>query len=311
MDTDETPNAKPISPWTIALVCSALVLLVAAGGAFSLRDKLLSKVSEDIKAEQSTREKLAARIDTLQSTLDALSNQPKTDSETLGALNTQLAETSSKLDILTSRVDGLEKQLDGFKPTVVPAPPAFAPTPPPMPPAATPAPTPALPEAAPVSAVPPIAGHAELTTLKLAALSGKPFASELVAWTKLNPEHEKKVSVLTEFAANGIISEVDLTRKLREALDTQSQTITVDDTSVAGKINTHLKGLVRIKKANSADPLTELRKAVLRDDAETLTRGVERLNDADRAPLEAWLKQARARRAALDEVSKLSTETSH
>ncbi len=295
MDDSETPPiAKPPSVWGVALTTSALVLLLVAGGAFTLVDRLQVEAQTEAATQTTAREKLAAQLSSLQSSVDALGSQPKADNETLAAIDTKIADISTKLDALAIRVEELEKKPEPAPQAAIAAPAPVAASP------ATPAPA-----VAPTAAAADEIGTTNITTLKLAVLSGKPFAAELAAWAKKHPEAAKQTFTLASIAETGLMSESDLNRKLRAALDDVGASKKVDDTSLAGKLNTHLAGLVSIKKAGEVGVYDGLRKNVLRDDIASLTRQVEELDDAARKPLETWLSEAHTRRDALDALAKL------
>jgi hypothetical protein len=284
---DEIETHAPVrhpSPWGIALTCSALVVVLAAGGMLAMYDRMVADAQMQDATQTSAREKLTAQLGRLQSTVDALSSQPAPDGQALATLDAKITDLSSTLDALSARVDALSQQQHPEPPQAV-AP--VAPAAPPMAPAAD------------------AAGAPTITTLKLAVLSGKPFAAELAAWAQHHPEAEKQTFALASIAESGLASESDLNRKLRAALDNATSSKTIDDTSIAGKLNTHLAGLIRIKKTGEVHAYDALRKNVLRDDIATLTRAVAALDDTARAPLEPWLLEARTRRDALEALDKL------
>lgn len=297
-DTETSAPTKQPSSWGVAITCSLLVLVLVGGGVFAMRDRLLADIGDALATQTSEREKLSSRLSDVQRALDTITSQPKADGESLAALDSKITELSSKLDGLSARVEELAK---------TPAPVAQAAMPAPPPP---PAPAVAAPEApAPTTANSATAPNA--TTLKLAILSGKPFASELATWAKQHPEASKQTFALASVAETGLLSESDLNRKLRAALDDITSSKKIDDTSLAGKLNTHLAGLVSIKKVGQIDTYDALRKAALRDDMTTLLREVEALDDAARKPLEPWLAEAHARRDALEALAKLDAGSGH
>ncbi len=294
MSESEAPETKRNAQWVVAATCCALVLLVVSGGVFAMRDRLLVEARQEAREQTNEREKLSRRIDALQSSFDNLSSAAKPDGDALAALTDRLTETNTKLDALAARIETLEKKVEEKKPE-----PAAAAV-------AAPAPTPA-----PVAAPQPVSGASELLALKLSAMSGRSFASELAAWSKLHPEAKKETETLSTVAESGIPSEADLNQKLREAIDNAVQSKKVDDVSLAGKINTHLAGLVSIKKTNDSNAYATLRKDVLRDDIPTLMRSVEGMDATTRAPLEEWLKTARNRADALAALNALDSYGGH
>lgn len=271
------------STWMTAAVVSALVLVATIGSVFAIRERLMAQMHKALAEEAAAREKLANKLADVESKLEGFSTTPKIDGAALEAMQTQLSETNGKLEALAARADNLEKQLAEFKPMPVAAPVEAAPKPD------------TAAEAKPTSSP---TSDAELVALIAAAKSGKPFADELAAYATLRPE--QNLDALRDTAPDGIASETALAKALLEIIGNKHATQKIDDTSTVGKINTHLKGLVTIQKANVKDAYSELRKDAAREDIETLIRRVERLDDADRAPLEDWLKQAKQRRDALE-----------
>ena len=267
MNTSLPPSG---TRWLPAIVCSVVVCAIAAGGSYMLRTELLTAITSDHARQADERNKLAARLDALQSSVETISGQPKPDTD---AITTQFADVNTKLSTLSDRVTALEKK-----------------------PEPAPAPTPVV-TTAPV---------ADSSALKLAATSGKPFASALAAWQKLHPKADAQITApLAATAQSGIPSDAELNQRLRDALDDAVHSTKVDDVSFIGKMNTHLAGLVSIKKSADAGPYAKLRAEVMREDSDTLIPEVEKLSDQDRKPLENWLTVARARRDALAALSKL------
>lgn len=290
MNDAETPQAKQSSQWIVAATCAALVLLVTAGGMFAMRDRLLAEARMEAEAQTAAREKLSARIDALKTSLDTLANAPKADEALQTALEEKITTLNTNFESLASRQDALEKKLEEMKPVAVPAPAANAPTPPTN--------TPTL----PATTTPDTA----LSELKLVALNGKPFAVELEAWMKAHPEKAAHAISLQSIAEKGIPSEADLAKRLRDTLDSLSSTTPkTEDTSLIGKINTHMNGLVSIKKA-AADPYAELRKTSLSAPLDNLVQQVENLKSEHRLPLERWLSDARSRAQAIATLDALT-----
>lgn len=274
---DQEPSTS--KHWLTAIIASALVLVVAFGGVFSLRHRLMAEVTEDTRKAEAEREKLAGRISSLEASL--ASGSEGTDPE---ATQAKWAELSQKLETLTTRLDALEKANAEARES-------------------TPSPAPTE-EKKPASA-------SNLTfTLNILALSGKPFAAELSQWSKQHPDMLERIEAIKPFAAAGIPSEAEMIRELAAALGEGRATDSVEDQSTAGKINTHLKGLVSIKKTNQEDPYETLRREALTEDLSTLARHVQQLPENSRAPLEDWLKHVKDRAAALDAVASLTQDTS-
>lgn len=291
---ESAPQEHHHRNWAVALTCTALVLLIFVGGLIALRDQMLKTAREEVRQQTLEREKLASRIDTLQSSLDTLSSQSKPENAAgLHDLTAKLAETTDTLTALGNRVETLEKKLSEAKPEA-----ALVPPPPPAP-----VPAPAAPAPTPIISAP----MAEIAALKAAVLSGKPYADALDGYAKTHPEQTNQLAPLTGFAASGLPSEADLMRQLNELLDAKQQPATVDDTSLVGKINTHLKGLVSIKKTSQDDPLAALRKQAAHEDLPTVAHEIARLDMPAESPLGQWLEKARARRDALAALDTLGT----
>ncbi len=282
--SEQTPSHEPHSArWIVAATCSVLVILVTIGSVFAMRDRLLAQAREDARAQITEREKLAARVDRLQSEVEAASTQAKPDVAMLESIQTTLTETNSKLAVLTARIDALEKK--------------SLEKPPEPPPAAT-----------PVAKVEKPLPNSQISILKLAVLSGEPFTQELRDWLKLHPQTQKQLAPLMDVATTGMVSEATLSRKLLTILNEKPTPVLVDDMSITGKINTHLKGLVSIKKTTAPDAYETLRPLAQREDLSALERTIEQLSDAERTPFEAWLALAQQRRAAIDALSGLTAE---
>lgn len=259
--------------WITAVVASAFVLLVAMGGAFALRDRLLADTRSELTKQDEARDKLAARLDALESAIAELKNGPAADTK---VVDDKLTGINEQLDTLTKRIDALEKKPEEKKQDTSSA------------------------------ALSSVRGEDSAARLKLAALSGKSFAGELTDWLKSHPDQAPMVDTLRMFASGGIPSEAELARELAALLGTRAEAKKVEDESTVGKINTHLKGLVTIKKASTEDTYSDLRKEVLTEDLATLERHVERLPETDRAALLDWQKHVRDRRAALDALDSLA-----
>ncbi len=285
---DETSTVEPEATpkqsgyGALIILCTVVVLIVIAGGGLALRNELFAFAGQQAKLQADAREKLAARIDAL----EGASTAAKPDDAAMAALNTKLTETATQLDALSTRIEALEK-----KAQAAPAPVAAA------------APAPAAPTVVATPAAP--APSNELSALKLAALSGQNFSAELAAWNKRHPETAKQTAILSLFAESGIPSEAAMNQQLREAIDAAVQSKKIDDVSVIGKINTHLAGLVSIKKTSDASPYATLRSDALKDDLPTLIRSVEALDEPTRAPLASWLKTAQNRADALAALNNL------
>lgn len=269
----------------------ALIALVAACLLpFLMRDRMRAEMREATRTLISEQEKLTAKIDGLKASLDSLSNKAAPDAESIAELKRAVAETSTMIEVLGARVDEAEKKANEKKPEPLAAAPAV------------PAPTPA-------AEVPSNPATGLLNALKLAVLRGDAYATELAVWEKAHPASAASLDALRVFAADGIPTEASLIRDLRAALPTTATPTTAEDVSLVGKINTHMAGLVSIKKkAADNDAYAPLRRELDRANLETLIRTVEQLDSTARAPLGAWLKTATARAEALSVLNALDAK---
>ena len=273
---NETPHG---SSRITAIACALAVLLVMLVALFMLRDRLRAEMHASVREQSLAQEKLGDQLDRLKTSVDTLATAAQPSNESLAAMDSKLVAMDSTLADLNARLEAIEKKPAEAKPEPLPV----AVTPPPAPPAVPAAQT---------------ASASSFTTLALMALSGKPYAAELEAWEKTAAPDAKTSATLRAFASSGIPSETDLLRELRRTLDTLArQPSAVDDVSMVGKINTHLAGLVSIKKsgADKNDAYSTIWAALEKADIARLIESVERLDEPTRAPLEAWLKTANAR----------------
>jgi hypothetical protein len=278
----------------VLTLCLALIALVAACLLpFLMRDRVRAEIRETARSITSEQEKLTAKVDGLKVSLDSLSNKAAPDTESIAELKRVVAETSTMIEVLGTRLDEAEKKATEKKPEPV----AVAPT--------VPAPS-ALIEVSPTPST------AVRDALKLAVLRGDVYATELAVWEKANPSRAASLDALRVFAASGIPTEAGLIRDLRAALPAISTATTAEDVSLVGKINTHMAGLVSIKKkAVDNDAYAPLRRELERADLPTLIRSVEQLDSTSRAPLAAWLKTATARADALSALATLDAKGGH
>lgn len=263
-------DEKQTSKWIVAATCSSLVLLFAVGGAFAFRDKVFADVRAGDAKQTSEREKLASRMTALESKLDDVAASAKPDNAPIEALN-------AKIDELTKRLDGIEKIATEKKP-----------------------------EPAPVMAAPPAPAVEAAPALPTLILSGKPFATELAVWQKAHPNAGDSIAALAPYAERGLPTEAQLVDKLRDTLDAIPTHKEVDAGPIAEKINSHLEGLVKIRKTSDADPYVALRKHAMNESYPSLLREVEQLSEAQRAPFTAWLDAAHNRAAAVSAIANLA-----
>ena len=288
---NETPHA---SSKLTAIAGTLAVLLIVLVALFILRDRMRAEIRESTREQTIAQEKLSTQLDTLKRSVDDLARAEKPSDESLASMDTKMADVNNTVAALSRRLEAMEiKTSEGkSEPLPVATPPAAA-----------------LPIAPNVVTAP----TSTFTTLALVALSGKPYAAQLDAWEKAAAPDAKKSAILRAFAQSGIPSESEILRQCRNALDNRAtEPATVDDVSMVGKINTHLAGLVSIKKS---DPLTNdaygtVRTALERADIARVIEAIERLDEPSRVPLDAWLKTAKARAEVLGVLSTANAESS-
>lgn len=269
----------------------ALIALVAACLLpFLMRDRVRAEMREATRTLASEQEKLTTKIDGLKASLESLSNKAAPDAESIAELKRAVAETSTMIEVLGARVDEAEKKANEKKPEPLAA-------------------APAVPALTPAVEAPSNPATGLLNALKFAVLRGDAYATELAAWEKINPAASNTLDALRMFAPSGIPTEASLIRDLRAALPTIATPTTAEDVSLVGKINTHMAGLVSIKKkAADNDAYAPLRRELDRANLETLIRTVEQLDSTARAPFAAWLKTATARAEALSVLNALDAK---
>lgn len=291
----EEHDASPTSPhgnhgstgWFAALIVSACLLFLVLGGVYALRNQLLDALREDGQAQTAERQKLAQRIETLEQSLDALHNQPKAEDD---ALANKLSETTHTLEGLSTRLDSLEKKVSELPPPAAPAP-------------ASSSAAPTTSDTHPSAETP----EGSVAALLRAANSGKPFTAE---WEAFFAAHATKATTLTHLASaasHGIPSEAALRNALRETLQTALPAPRVEDTSFAGKLNSHLGGLISIKRSGE-DRLIALHQAAESSPLESLAEKAAALDLKDsalRQSLADWQQDVENRREALKELTSL------
>ena len=288
---NETPHG---ASKVTAIACALAVLLVMLVALFMLRDRLRAEMHETTRAQSSAQEKLSAQLDTLKASVDALAVSTPPAGESQTALEAKLVAMEVTMDALAARLEAMEKKPLEVKPESLPV-------------VITPAPAQ---QAATVSQGTPTN---LFTRLALVALSGKPYAAELDAWEKTAALDAKTLATLRAFAQSGIPSDAEIIRQLRTMLDTPTREASgVDDVSMVGKINTHLAGLVSIKKSGTDknDAYMAVRAALEQADIARLIASVEQLDEPARAPLNAWLSTAKTRADALSIVTSAHHESS-
>lgn len=290
---NEKPNHTHRHHHVLTLCLALIALVTACLLPFLMRDRLRAEIRETARTITSEQEKLATKIDELKASLDSLSNKAAPDTESIAELKRVVTETSTMIEVLGARIDEAEKKASEKKPEPLGVTPAV------------PAPS-ALIEASPTPST------AVRDALKLAALRGDAYATELAVWEKAHPASAASLDALRVFAASGIPTEAALIRDLRAALPASQAPAAAEDVSLVGKINTHMAGLVSIKKKTAQnDAYAALRRELERADLPTLMHSVEQLDGTARAPLAAWLNSATARTEALRVLATLDAKGGH
>lgn len=267
---------RQTSKWIVAATCSTLVLLMAVGGVFALRDQLFAQARADAAKQSAERDKLASRIAALETVSSGSGTSDPAASEQTAALHAQIDE-------LTKRLEALEQ----------PAPVAQKAEP------APPTPPPPAPTVAPVAEPAPLASKGNEGALLVAAIiSGKPYDASLITWQKDHPKALDTAMLLQPFAEKGLPSEQELISNLREQLEAIPASETEEPGGLVSKLNTHLAGMVSIKKTNR-DPYATLRAQVMSESTATLLHSIDQLPEAERKPFTEWRDLARARAAVI------------
>jgi hypothetical protein len=301
--SDSTHHAR--KPWVIATAFMAILLIATLGTLLALRDQLAEKIRSETSALQEAQADLAKQVAAFEQRLSPIENASSVSPEEKASQQQQHDELSATIALLSSRMDTFEQRALNHAAT------PEAPTPVVVTPTASDAITPDA--AAPAA---PVAPTANVTAtpheaLVLTVMSGQPFSTELAAWLREHPEHAPHVTALSLIAPTGMDSEANLMRDLRTALDelaTPAGDTTLQE-GTAGKINTHLSGLVSIRKSAPKDPYETLRRAALREDSAAVLAKVDALQSRDKKPLEAWLHKARMRQDALAALAALPSST--
>lgn len=273
------PLVKQPSQWIVAATCSALVMVMTAGGIFAMRDRLIADVQNSTQEHKAAIDAVEQRMDRLQSSINALEAAPKLDTDTIHSIQSDLTEVKSSIEALQKHGDSIEARIKTLEEA-------------------------AIKEKEVVEKVSASAASANATELKMTALSGKPYVEQWNIWSTKHPREAAKYTHLQSFAATGIPLETDMRSSMRNALKDAKIPAKVDDTSFIGKINTHLHGLVSIKKSSDSDVLSGLRMTAERDDLETAVKALEASGALESSKaLSDWHSDYLGRKQALAELS--------
>ncbi len=264
---------KPVSLSTviIASVASAVVL---AGLGFTVRQEVLNSTAAAVQQQQAALDKLSTRISALESQTGELAARPTTDVETINNLRTELGTANSTITTLNERITSLEQE-----------------------------------PVAPVVVAPSKQPSSAREALKSSITSGAVFQAELDIWDKEHPKSAVSIPTLRQYADTGIATEASLRSRLKELIARETAaTETFPDKSVAARINTHLSGLISIKKKTPAAAAIQ----ALRDGADSLTIGalitqVANVPSPQSGTFAGWLEDAKAHTAAYAELTSLES----
>jgi hypothetical protein len=144
-----------------------------------------------------------------------------------------------------------------------------------------------------------------VAALRDAVMSGSPFAAELAQAKALGAD-EKELAPLAPFAASGMPSAQALAQELRELLPAM---IKVSSTQAPSgfleRLEANAGKLVRIRPVDAppgddaSSVLARIEIDAAKADIPAALADLGKLNDATRAPAQAWIAKAQARQAAL------------
>jgi hypothetical protein len=271
-------ETKPISPDQRRNAIFAVVALALAALSYGLWHKLSADQEKEIAA-------LEQRISELNTRLTALTAAPAptVDTTATDQLRTDLTAAQATVTQLTARVTALEA-----KPTA-PTPVAHAGTEPSSTEEAT----------------------SETTqALVIAVRSGAPYNEEFASWSKQHAASVKHAKHLRDATMVGIPTEVVLRDRLR-SLTLLAESTAAPEEGWIGKMNTHLAGLVSIRKQTAeSNDIASLRGMIDTASIAELENHVDALPAARQATFAPWLAAAKTRDAALAELSALAAEDS-
>lgn len=263
-------DAKPTSPWIAATACCALVIVAGIGGIAAMRTQMMVHINAENARTRGTLTQLQNRIAALESQTSTLAQTVEQNPAPLNALKTGIETNDKSIADLTARIDTLEK-----KPALVVT--------------AAPAPTPA---AVPATTAP-ANGYA---TLAAAVRSGTPYVDVLAAWKSNHTAAPETLAPIEKAAATGLATDYALRTQLQTTLARLSTTGDIGEPhSLMARVNTHLSGLVSIRKQSAASGYENLRTHAATEEIAALKREIEQLSPTDRAPLTAWLDAVRTR----------------
>jgi hypothetical protein len=145
-------------------------------------------------------------------------------------------------------------------------------------------------------------------------MSGAPFAAELTQAKALGAD-EKELAPLAPFAASGMPGAQALAQELRELLPAM---IKVSSTQAPSgfleRLEANAGKLVRIRPVDAppgddaSSVLARIEIDAAKADIPAALADLGKLNDATRAPAQAWIAKAQARQAALAQASRYAAD---
>ena len=270
------PTPAPQASNTGVILTVFLALAVVGAGGFALRHELLTKMTVELTQQQDVLTKLTQKVSALESQTASLAALPRPDTNAIETMHSDLTAAQATIAQMTERMTQLEKK--------------------------------------PVEAPKPLATEPEVKVTRttdnpLVAYikSGSPYQSELAAWDKGHAALHDKIPALRAAAPTGIATDEQLRGQFRTLLDQLSAPMTpAADNGIVSRINTHLAGLVTIKKTSPVQPeLATLRTMGDMTTIQALAQHVEQLPATLKPTFTVWLATVRARDAALAELSVL------
>jgi hypothetical protein len=144
--------------------------------------------------------------------------------------------------------------------------------------------------------------------LRAAVERGAPYQAELGAVTALGAE-QSAVAALEPFAAQGVPTAAQLSRELAALAPALYRANDPEPSnSFLARLESHAERLVRITPAGTSAPpagddassvIARINAAAARGDVAAALAEIAKLPDAPRAPVDAWVKKAQAREAAI------------
>lgn len=165
------------------------------------------------------------------------------------------------------------------------------------------------PAPAPVEAPKAATSPAAIGELSTAVKSGEPYEDEMKAWAKSHPKAE--APLLRAHASTGIPTELSL-REQFKTITTRLGTGGVSSEAappIIARINTHLAGLVSIRKTSDHSAAYATLREASDAPLEQLAAKIDALPDDAQAPFANWRTALKLRTEALAELSTLQDNT--